>query len=107
MRTELKSQQKQPEQNNDMRRKLTELEESIVAFCEKTGGLAELCTLWDRDVEGNEVPAQWIPNPEVVALAKHIRASALADAGEAIQVACMNGELPDVCEEAIKVIPLN
>lgn len=33
--------------------------------------------------------------------------SALLDACEEIQVACMNGEIPDVCEEAIRVITID
>ena len=33
--------------------------------------------------------------------------SALIDACEAIQTACMTGELPDVCEEAIRIIKID
>jgi hypothetical protein len=88
-------------------RQLTEFETSIVAFCQAHGSLAELCMLVDYDPVAGRVPERWVPKPDVLQLAKHFRTAASMDACEAIQTGCVNGELPDVCEEAIKVIKLD
>ena len=56
-----------------MLRELTALEETIVGFCRENGSLSELCKLVDYDPTAGRVPEHWVPNHDVLMLAKHIQ----------------------------------
>ena len=86
---------------------LTELEILVVSFATEHGMLPELCVLVDYDPDIGQVPEYWRPKAEALRLAQHVHTVASMDACEAIQTACMTGELPDVCEEAIRCIKIN
>lgn len=68
-----------------MPRKLTALEESVVAFASEQGQLAELCVLVDYDPDVGRVPEHWVPRPDVMGLVKHLFAGppAAAEASRA------------------------
>jgi hypothetical protein len=78
----------------------------VVSYASKHGMLPELCVLVDYDPDIGQVPEYWRPKGEVLSLARHLRTVACMDACEAIQNACIAGELPDVCEEAIRHIKI-